>query len=412
MTPAFRNATLSVVLATTTGSLRNANLLTVLTATPQFVQDHFRGLVVTPLRILMILTIAITLRALIRRGIKRLTGSTVETEVPLVIRPLSERVEFLENAGLLSERRRQRAETIGSILRSLTSVVVFGVAGMLVLGELDVNLGPILASAGILGFAVGFGAQNLVKDFLSGIFMLLEDQYGVGDVIDLGEASGTVEEVGLRTTRLRDVYGTVWYVRNGEINRVGNKSQGYAQVVLDTPVPAAADVDRAGLAIKEAADELWRDEEWAGIVLEEPQLLGIEQVTDEGVVLRLTVKTEPLQQWRVGRELRRRVKDRLDAGGIDGPETGGSLHVDAVPPPPSAGPPSTSPRSGAAPADPAAAAAAVVATPAVPGAAVDTGHPPRGGHAAPLDAVGPTAGDGAIPPDRSRTAPNEAGRAT
>ncbi len=150
--------------------------------------------------------------------------------MPAVLRPLKERVgnNGAGDAGMVSERRRQRAETVGSLLRSVTSLVIGVLAVMLVLGEIGFNLGPFIAGAGIVGIALGFGAQNLVKDFLSGIFMILEDQYGVGDVVDLGAASGTVEAVGLRVTRLRDGNGTLWYVRNGEILRVGNKSQGFA----------------------------------------------------------------------------------------------------------------------------------------------------------------------------------------
>jgi small conductance mechanosensitive channel len=146
--------------------------------------------------------------------------------------------------------------------------------------------------------------------------MILEDQYGIGDVIDLGDATGTVEGVGLRTTRIRDDYGTVWYVRNGEVSRVGNKSQGFAQVVLDFPVRGAADIDEVSRAMKEAADSLWQDDDWSTTILEEPRVLGIEQLNPDGVVLRLTVKTRPMQQWRVGRELRRRVKNQLDASGL------------------------------------------------------------------------------------------------
>ena len=139
-------------------------------------------------------------------------------------------------------RRTQRARTIGSVLRSTISVIVLTIAAIMVLDVFGVALGPILAAAGIGGVAVGFGAQNLVRDFLSGMFMLLEDQYGVGDIVDVGEASGVVEAVGLRITTLRDVNGTVWYVRNGEILRVGNKSQGYAVAVVDLPVAHSADI--------------------------------------------------------------------------------------------------------------------------------------------------------------------------
>jgi moderate conductance mechanosensitive channel len=281
----------------------------------QDIRDDVGRIVEASLRIVLIVVLALLVRAGVRRMIKRITRSSAENDLPLLLRPLGERLDlegFLQNAGLLSERRRQRAETIGSVLRNLASVAIFALAGMLVLGELEINLAPIVASAGVVGVAFGFGAQNLVRDFVSGIFMILEDQYGVGDVIDLGEVSGTVEAVGLRTTRVRDEFGTVWYVRNGEVTRVGNQSQGYAQVVLDTPVAATEDLDRAGRVIKEAADSLWRDEAWSDVVIEEPQFLGIERLTEAGLVLRLTVKTRPLQQWRVGRELRRRVKVRLD----------------------------------------------------------------------------------------------------
>src|SRR5688500_13532874 len=141
------------------------------------------------------------------------------------------------SAGPLTERRALRARTLGSLLRSVVTTLIFAVVVMMIIDELGVNIAPLIASAGIVGLALGFGAQSLVKDYLSGVFMILEDQYGVGDVVDLGEASGTIEEVGLRVTRLRDVNGTVWYVRNGEILRVGNMSQNWARTVLDIGVP-------------------------------------------------------------------------------------------------------------------------------------------------------------------------------
>jgi moderate conductance mechanosensitive channel len=291
----------------------------VLSALPEFIEEHFDVLVVKPARILLIVLIAIIARALINRAISRLTRTTVESELPTVLRPLKERVAGstqLEGSGVLSERRRQRAETIGSVLRSITTFVVFGLAVVLILGELEFNLAPLIAGAGIIGVAAGFGAQNLVKDLLAGIFIILEDQFGVGDVIDVTEVSGAVEAVGLRSTRLRDIDGTVWYVRNGEIIKVGNKSQGYAQVVLDLPLPLTTDIDAVGRAMKTVADDLRQDDDWTDAVIEEPQMLGVERIGEEGVVLRLTVKTRPLEQWRVGRELRRRLKERLDAEGI------------------------------------------------------------------------------------------------
>jgi moderate conductance mechanosensitive channel len=191
---------------------------------------------------------------------------------------------------------------------------------MLVLGEVGFQLGPFIAGAGIVGVALGFGAQNLVKDFLSGIFMILEDQYGVGDVVDLGEASGSVEAVGLRVTRLRSVDGTVWYVRNGEVIRVGNKSQGWARAVLDIPIGYSEDIDRVRELLRETADALYRDPEYADMVLEEPEVWGVEALSNESVVIRVVVKTEPLKQWEVARELRRRIKTAFDEHGIEIPQ--------------------------------------------------------------------------------------------
>jgi small-conductance mechanosensitive channel len=297
----------------------DGTVVPVLSALPEFIEEHFDVLVVKPARILLIVLVAIIARALINRAISRLTRTTVESELPTVLRPLKERVAGstqFEGSGVLSERRRQRAETIGSVLRSITTFVVFGLAVVLILGELEFNLAPLIAGAGIIGVAAGFGAQNLVKDLLAGIFIILEDQFGVGDVIDVTEVSGAVEAVGLRSTRLRDIDGTVWYVRNGEIIKVGNKSQGYAQVVLDLPLPLTTDIDAVGRAMKNVADDLRQDDDWTDAVIEEPQMLGVERIGEEGVVLRLTVKTRPLEQWRVGRELRRRLKERLDAEGI------------------------------------------------------------------------------------------------
>jgi small conductance mechanosensitive channel len=275
-------------------------------------------LATTPARIALIVVLAVLLRALLNRAIRRLVTGAAEGSVPVVLRPLHERAKgrLLEATPILSERRRQRAETIGSVLRSVASLVVFTVAGAMVLSELSFDLGPVLASAGIVGVAVGFGAQNLIKDFLNGIFMILEDQYGVGDVIDAGEATGTVEAVGLRSTRLRDVNGTVWHIRNGEIVRVGNKSQGWARAVLDIPVAWDTDVPHVRDVVKQAADEVWQDEEWSDKITEEPEVWGIEDMGASGLVIRLAVKTAPLEQWAVARELRQRVKAAFDREGI------------------------------------------------------------------------------------------------
>jgi small conductance mechanosensitive channel len=280
--------------------------------------DRVLELATTPARIVLILLLALALRVLLNRAIRRLVTGAAEGTVPVVLRPLHDRTKghLLEASPLSSERRRQRAETIGSVLRSVASLVVFSVAGAMVLSELSFDLGPVLASAGIVGVAVGFGAQNLIKDFLNGMFMILEDQYGVGDVIDAGEATGTVEAVGLRTTRLRDVAGTVWHIRNGEILRVGNKSQGWARAVVDLPVSLDTDIARVRDVVQAAADEMHADEEWADKLIEQPEVWGLEDLGSAGLVIRLAVKTVPLEQWAVSRELRQRVKAAFDREGI------------------------------------------------------------------------------------------------
>ena len=172
--------------------------------------------------------------------------------------------------------------------------------------------------------AIGFGAQSLVKDFLAGMFILVEDQYGVGDIIDVGDLSGTqvagtVEAVSLRTTRLRSVNGTVWHVPNGTILRVGNMSQQWARALLDVSVAYGSDVDEASRIIKATADELWRERDWSHQILEEPELWGIESLDADGIAIRLVVKTSPSQQFAVMRELRRRIKRSLDEAGIEIP---------------------------------------------------------------------------------------------
>ncbi|WP_233160344.1 mechanosensitive ion channel family protein [Actinophytocola xanthii] len=276
-------------------------------------------LLATPITILLILVVAFVLRLLVHRLIDRLTRDNNGGKIPALLRPLRERAPQALGQ-LLSERRAQRARTIGSVFKSITSVIVYGLAFMMVLAELGVNLAPVLASAGILGVAIGFGAQNLVRDFLSGVFMMLEDQYGVGDVVDVGEASGTVEAVGLRITTLRDVNGTVWYVRNGEILRVGNKSQGFAVAVVDVPIAYGSDVGQATDILGEVATAATEQEPLSEDVLEPPEVLGVERVSAaEGIMLRLTVKVRPGRQWSAQRTLRAKVMEAFEDGGIRGP---------------------------------------------------------------------------------------------
>ncbi|MGY1617046.1 mechanosensitive ion channel family protein [Geodermatophilus sp. SYSU D00691] len=289
--------------------------------TQEWWQEHAETFITKPLRILLIVVLAALVRLMVNRGIRRLTARTASGAVPSVLRPWRRRGRPADPVGVetITARRSQRAEAIGSVLRSFASFVILGIAVVLVLGELGVNLAPIIASAGVIGVALGFGAQNLVKDFIAGIGIILEDQYGVGDVVDLGEASGTVEAVGLRITRLRDAHGVVWYARNGEILRVGNKSQGFAQVVIDMPVTHDTDLERCRTVMQEVADEMYGEEEWAEVLLAEPESLGVESITAAGVTMRVQVRTTNADQWRVARELRQRLTERFVAEGFKAP---------------------------------------------------------------------------------------------
>ncbi len=278
--------------------------------------DSTTTLVMLGLQILLIIVLAVVLRWLAHRTIRRVTITTAEA-APAVLRPLRERAPaaLAEATGLLSERRRQRAETIGSLLRNFASIVIFTVTLLMILDTLGLDLAPLLASAGIAGVALGFGAQYVVRDVISGLFMITEDQYGVGDTVDLGEASGVVEAVGLRVTTVRDVRGVVWYVRNGEIIRVGNKSQGWARVVVDLPIGLGR-TDEAVSVIRTAVAEVAAEPEVAENLIEEPEVWGVEDVTIDGAVVRLAVKTTADAQWDVARRMRRHVADALTAAGI------------------------------------------------------------------------------------------------
>lgn len=271
-----------------------------------------------PFRILVILVVAYLLvrisRLVIRRVVKRLARDDAAQKIDALRRKTG--VALLDTSPVPNVRRALRAETVGAVLRSIVAVLIWATAIIMILDTLSVNLAAIGIGVSIIGVALGFGAQSLVKDFLSGIFMVVEDQYGVGDVIDTGVASGTVEGVSLRTTRLRDVEGVVWHVPNGEIRRVGNKSQQWARAILDIPVAYDSDIAAASAAIEAAANAVADDPKYRSLVMEAPEVLGVEQVTNDQVVIRLGVKTQPLEQWKVARALRTQVKAGLDAAGI------------------------------------------------------------------------------------------------
>ncbi len=279
-------------------------------------------LLTAPLRILLVLLLAFFLNRLARRAIRRFTTRLVASTTS------TGRLKSMLPTGAPDPRAAGRAATLGEVLRSTATATIYGLAFLVILGEIGINLGPLVASAGIAGVAFGFGAQSLVKDFLSGVFMLVEDQYGVGDIVDLGPASGTVEAVGLRSTRLRDAQGVVWHVPNGQVNRVGNKSQDWSRALLDLEVGYGTDLEAAQATVRAAADEVCAREPWLADVLEPPEVWGVESLGRESIVIRLVVKTRPGTQFALQRALRLHVNEALERQGVRAP-----LTRQVVPPP-------------------------------------------------------------------------------
>ncbi|QLE72096.1 mechanosensitive ion channel family protein [Streptomyces rectiverticillatus] len=274
-----------------------------------WVEENWSVWLSNGLRIILIVVIAVVMRSLIRRAITKLIARMNRT---------ASAVDGTALGGLLvnAERRRQRSEAIGSVLRSVASFLIMGTAALTVLSVLKINLAPLLASAGVAGVAIGFGARNLVTDFLSGVFMILEDQYGVGDTIDAGVASGEVIEVGLRVTKLRGADGEIWYVRNGEVKRIGNLSQGWATAGVDVQVRADEDLDRVREILTRTGEEMQKAEPWTERLWEPVEVLGLSATYLDSVVVRVSAKTMPGKALGVERELRWRIKQALDAEGI------------------------------------------------------------------------------------------------
>jgi small conductance mechanosensitive channel len=291
-----------------THSIKAANLTTV----------YFAGPAQLVIRIAFVLLIAVVLRLIAHRAIGRITAHATKDSADGSDR---------SHTMLFRERRQQRASALGAILSNAASLTIFGIALVIVLGDMGLNLAPLLASTAVLGVAIGFGAQNLVQDFLAGIFMLLEDQYGVGDVISVGSTTGTVEGVSLRITRLRDVNGVVWHIRNGTIKKAGNESQGWARAVVDFPVPYQHNIPVVRQMMTRTAKVMWQETTWHEIILEEPEVWGVQALSSEAVLMRVTARTVPLRQWEVQRELTERLKIALDeadtsSGADSGSDTG------------------------------------------------------------------------------------------
>ena len=274
-----------------------------------WVEENWSTWLAIVLRVLLIVVIAAVLRVVVRRAITKLVDRMSRT---------GQAVDGGGLGGLLvnAERRRQRSQAIGSVLRSVASFLILGTAALMVLGTFQINLAPLLASAGVAGVAIGFGARNLVTDFLSGVFMILEDQYGVGDTVDAGVASGEVIEVGLRVTKLRGADGEIWYVRNGEVKRIGNLSQGWATANVDVTVRADEDLDEVKAVLVEVAERTSKEEPWNEFLWSPVEVLGLDSVLLDSMVVRVSAKTMPGKSLTVERELRWRIKRGLDEAGI------------------------------------------------------------------------------------------------
>jgi moderate conductance mechanosensitive channel len=269
------------------------------------------------LAIVLTIVISVVIWWIIIRLIRRVTDKAkqrLRQDRPGFARNTEHTAEL--TSVLMTARREQRAEALGQLLRSVTTFTIASLALLVLLSQMGVNLAPLLASAGVVGVALGFGAQTLVKDFLSGIFLVLEDQFGVGDVVDLGPAIGTVEEVTLRITRVRDLSGIVWYVRNGEILRVGNRSQGWTTAVVDVPVAFNEDLERVRRIVDKVGTMMDGDPAYDGILFGTPMYAGVESVSGDAVFVRVTAKAAPDQQMTAARAIREQIKLGFDEAGI------------------------------------------------------------------------------------------------
>ena len=253
--------------------------------------------------------IRLVLLVLIRRVVTSVTSGVKK-------RAGAEDTKALDASPLARARIVQRARTIGLVLSNLITAGLLISAVIAILSELGVAIGALAAGAGILGAALGFGAQSLVRDFISGLFIVVEDQYGVGDFVDLGSATGVVESIGLRVTQVRDLEGTVWYVRNGEILRVGNSSQGWSRVILDLPLAYNSDLEKAKKVIEEATAKLAESLGSKSGLIGKAQVWGIQAIEGEAIVFRVVQQVRPSKKEELARQIRLEVKKAIDKAGI------------------------------------------------------------------------------------------------
>lgn len=286
-------------------------------AKPNWYDGPVEWVLGTPLQVIIIVVAALIVQIVLVRVIHKIVKRTSDRAR---IERLEQTRKYTRTAELsemlMTQRTEQRAAAIGTLLTSSVSLIVWTVAVLMALEALGVNVAPLLASAGVVGVALGFGAQTMVKDYLSGIFLIIEDQFGVGDVVDLGPVIGTVEEVALRYTRLRDLSGVVWYVRNGEILRVANRSQGWTLASVDIPVAYDENLDRVRELIESVAIDMDEDPTYDDMLLGKPTFAGVESMSGEAMVVRVTAKAVPEKQIILARTIRERIKLAFDRAGI------------------------------------------------------------------------------------------------
>ena len=278
-----------------------------------FLAGTVRFLLGTPLQLLLVALSAVLLGAVVRRLVRR-------------------SVDRLNSSEIAAGRVGLRAETLGTVVSSTAVALIWFIAVLTAISTLGIQISGFIAGASIVGGALAFGAQQLVRDFLTGFFVLSEDQYGVGDVVDLGHAVGTVEKVSLRTTRLRDVEGRVWHVPHGQVVRAGNLSQEWARSLLDVPVARWADVEEVTATLDRIARRLTSDPAVGPLIIDEPQVMGVEQVADDRFVVRVLVKTKPGDQFTVSRAWRAEILKARQDGSVPFPEPVPNVLVKDTPP--------------------------------------------------------------------------------
>lgn len=261
-----------------------------------------------PLSIAVIIIGAVLINWLLRRLLMRAVNQIVRgVKKAQEVDTTSE----IQTSPYINARAVQRTRTLGTVGRVLITWVIVAIALILILAQLQVNLAALLTSAGIVAAGLAFGAQNIVKDILNGIFMVFEDQLGVGDAVTIGAISGTVEDVGIRVTQVRAMDGTLWFVRNGEILTLGNSSQGWGRAVIDVTVSADSDLDKVEDVTMDAALNVMSSHDVARKITGEPEILGVESVFGDRATLRLTMRTRPEAQWAVQRALRAEIVKRF-----------------------------------------------------------------------------------------------------